>query len=380
LFTMSALLAKKSILFQVSFLLILNVVIISVLAILGVNVQGLILALVIMTACIASYLKNTVSRPLGELLALVDKLSDKRPISVGKLASLNLELAQLSQSITLLGSMHNDKLSVEANVGNDLSQAKDLVEQLNSTAQTRNEKQIRESDELYADIGELNNALDTTVSATTSINVAIEQAGDHTEEGKTIITDAMGSVAALSTGVEQAQDVIQRLGDDASNISMVLDVIKSVAEQTNLLALNAAIEAARAGEQGRGFAVVADEVRNLAKRTQESTVEIVKFIDQIEVDVDQAIHVMSDSSNKTATCEELIENACISFAEIVGDIIDLKEGTEKIVLSASTQEAAIADIRSKIDESAKRNQAEGSRTSQRAQIQQLIDSSITRVS
>ena len=218
--------------------------------------------------------------------------------------------------------------------------------------QTGNSMQCQQvaTDKIYTSISDLDDGITQTMNGVNEVSEHIAQGDSHTDEGKMIITDAMGAVAALSMGVQNASDVIMLLGEDVNNISMVLDVIKSVAEQTNLLALNAAIEAARAGEQGRGFAVVAEEVRNLAQRTQNSTGEIVEFIDKIRNDVAQAIEVMQDGAQKTNNCEELIENACISFSEIVGDIMMLKAAHEGIDDATHTQNTVVSIIKSEIEE------------------------------
>ena len=141
--------------------------------------------------------------------------------------------------------------------------------------------------------------------------------------GKLVMTQAMSSVAALSESVISVGAMIDRLGDESKEIGGIISVIKGVAEQTNLLALNAAIEAARAGEQGRGFAVVADEVRSLASKTQESAGEIENIIEKII----QSVSETSDKVSKTVTLaeesDESIEGVVVSYSELVGYLVEV---------------------------------------------------------
>ena len=137
--------------------------------------------------------------------------------------------------------------------------------------------------------------VDSVSSVATSIYStleAVEEAHNQAVNGEKLLNNNIQRIQSLSTSIEGAADVIGLLNQETNNISSVLEVIRSVAEQTNLLALNAAIEAARAGEQGRGFAVVADEVRTLASRSHDSTAEIQQLIERLLDGADKAVKAM----------------------------------------------------------------------------------------
>ncbi|RIJ12575.1 methyl-accepting chemotaxis protein [Pseudomonas sp. 91RF] len=167
---------------------------------------------------------------------------------------------------------------------------------------------------------------------------------DETISGRGLVESQQGSIAALASEIDQSVRVINQLASDSQSISSVLEVIKSIAEQTNLLALNAAIEAARAGEQGRGFAVVADEVRTLAKRTQQSTEEIEQMIAKLHGGVGAAVKAMGVShsmASGTVGQSEKVQQALENILGAVGMIVDQNQ---QIAAAVEQQTAVAHDI------------------------------------
>lgn len=187
----------------------------------------------------------------------------------------------------------------------------------------------------------------TVQEVSRSTQMAAEASARANEEalsGKEVVTQTVRAIDALANEVEQAATVIHRLRSDSENIGVVLDVIKGIAEQTNLLALNAAIEAARAGEQGRGFAVVADEVRTLASRTQESTKEIEGMIERLQTGAIEAVHVMEESQKRAQVGVEQAARAGASLEAIAEAVETINTMTTQIASAAEEQSAAAEEI------------------------------------
>lgn len=189
-----------------------------------------------------------------------------------------------------------------------------------------------------------------------------EKADEEAKNGKGVVTGTMGQIENLAVDINAAAEVIDKLRQETDNIGSVLDVIRGIAEQTNLLALNAAIEAARAGEQGRGFAVVADEVRTLASRTQTSTQEIQEMIERLQSGAREAVQMMEKGTAQAEESVKQAEQASRSLEAITDGVSSIKDKTSQIASASEEQSAATREIEQNMDNisNATKKTAEGS--------------------
>ena len=204
------------------------------------------------------------------------------------------------------------------------------------------------TDQVAAAINEMTSSVTEVAASAQSAAEQTKEAAVQTQQGALTVTEALGIIESLSNDVDSAEASIQTLSSDSETIGQVLNVIKAIAEQTNLLALNAAIEAARAGEQGRGFAVVADEVRTLASRTQDSTKEIQDIIEKLQHGVGHAVNQMGNVRNRANECIEQVELSAEALGEISGSVQTISAMSLQIQAATNEQTQVAEDINNNI--------------------------------
>ncbi|VAW71428.1 Methyl-accepting chemotaxis sensor/transducer protein [hydrothermal vent metagenome] len=235
-----------------------------------------------------------------------------------------------------------------------------VTEVVAATSQLKSSsEQMRvQTEEAHTGLRSQNQEIDQAATAITEMSATVQEvarnaataadaatsADNESREGMTIVRSTIQSIDELSNEVNSASEVINKLEKDSESIGAILDVIRGIAEQTNLLALNAAIEAARAGEQGRGFAVVADEVRTLASRTQKSTEEIHNMISLLQQGTANAVKVMEEGRSKASRSVEMAEKAGNSLQSITAAVSTITEMNTQIASAAEEQGAVSEEI------------------------------------
>ncbi|KAF1026622.1 MAG: Aerotaxis receptor [Pseudomonas sp.] len=221
--------------------------------------------------------------------------------------------------------------------------AAELVRHLDSSHASTLGQQTQ-TDQVATAIHQMSASVAQVASHALQASRAADQAGSETREGHQRVGQSRDAVMRLSEELARATDVIHQLESHSGDISGVLEVIRTLAEQTNLLALNAAIEAARAGEQGRGFAVVADEVRGLAQRTQQSTHEIQRMISTLQGGARDAVLAMAQSSQHVEASVDQAQRAAVALDGISQRVSRITEMSQQIAAAVEEQSAVSEDI------------------------------------
>ena len=290
-----------------------------------------------------------ITCPLNSAVSAMKDISEgEGDLTLRLLVSGNDEVGQLATSFNgFIGKMQN----VIREVTSSTSQLSAAAEEMSMiTGETRNGVQRQQSETalVATAINEMSSTVHEVAQNAETAASGASQADNQTEQGKQIVSSTVSSIRILASEVETASTVIAQLEKDSESIGSVLEVIRGIAEQTNLLALNAAIEAARAGEQGRGFAVVADEVRSLASRTQESTQEIQEMIERLQKGSRDAVTAMEAGQEQAQQTVEQASQAESSLNEISTAVAQINEMNAHIAEASRQQGEVVEEINKNI--------------------------------
>ena len=311
----------------------------------GINLQFILLFIGLTLGIIAAWLIcSMISKNLNTAVkAMSDVAEGEGDLTKRLKVKGNDEIAQLSTAFNTFSAKVAALVSEVADVSTQLSTASSEMNTLAGKTQQAMVLQLEKVDNVSASMTEISQQVDGISQSTEKAAEISRQTDEESAEGKRIVNEGIHIVTKLKQDFEGATTTVKVVEDDAESIGSVLDVIQGIAEQTNLLALNAAIEAARAGEQGRGFAVVADEVRTLASRTQDSTLEIKTIIERLQAGSSKAVQVMmkgteqvQSSVDSTDMVGASLEKISLSVAKINTMNSQIATATEEH-LSVSTQ-------------------------------------------
>ncbi|VVO65141.1 Methyl-accepting chemotaxis protein McpQ [Pseudomonas fluorescens] len=301
--------------------------------------------LTVLALVIGLFASVVISRQITSPLALTVDLARriaKGDLTVQAKSNRKDELGDLQNAMQDMAQNLN---TLVQGIGNGVTHISTSAEKLSAMSEQTSagvRQQKSEVDQVATAMHEMASTVQEVARNTTDASAAATLADQQARHGSTVVKQAAAQISELAVAIEELGGAMNVLSQDSEQIGKVIDVIKAVAEQTNLLALNAAIEAARAGEQGRGFAVVADEVRSLAQRTQDSTKEIEALIVTLQQGTQAASALMASSRERTLDTVELAQKAELAITEINQSIGTIQEMSLQIS-AAAEQQSAVAD-------------------------------------
>ncbi|MDT8425164.1 MAG: methyl-accepting chemotaxis protein [Methyloprofundus sp.] len=286
---------------------------------------------------IFTLMKKIVVQPLSAIRDTMTKVEKNSDLSLRLEVRGNDEIAQLSSTFNNMLEKFSASLTHVANANAQLSVATTKISEVAKQTTSAAVQQNKETAAVSSAIQALEQSVqDVYLGAKTAAEASViaDQAASN---GAATTKNAIDGIFELVTEIERAAEVIKRLDERSNGVSSVLDVIKGIAEQTNLLALNAAIEAARAGEQGRGFAVVADEVRTLATRSHQATEEIERIVEQLQHEAKDAVSVMQSAKDSAEHRREQVKSADEGLVLIADRVTHIRELNKNMQQSADNQ-------------------------------------------
>lgn len=302
-------------------------------------IGGIVLAFLI-AIIIGMLITRLITRPIAQAVQSAQRIAQ------GDLtqAIITERTDEAGQLLMALSDMQGGLKSTLVEIANASDQLASAAEELSAVTDESSRSLTRQNDEIQqaaTAVNQMTAAVDEVASNAVSTSEASRQATTEAEDGRQQVEQAVSGMSSMVVEINDSTQSVADLAGQVREIGKVIDVIRGIADQTNLLALNAAIEAARAGEQGRGFAVVADEVRALAHRTQTSTVDIEKMIGEVQTGADDAVAAMNKSLTWANNTQTLAQNAGEALQRITASVAKINE-RNLVIASASEEQAQVA--------------------------------------
>jgi methyl-accepting chemotaxis protein len=295
------------------------------------------IAAIVLTVVVALLFTRSIVSPVHALLGATQNIAQGNLKSEVEVSGAD-ELTELQNATAKMRISLRETIEHIAHSSGQLASAAEEMSSITQESTQGARQQSVETEMAATAVNQMTAAVEEVARNASSASQSTQMSERSAVTGQTRVGHTITSIEKLSASVKQTCLEVEGLAGKTQDIAKVLDVIGSIAEQTNLLALNAAIEAARAGEQGRGFAVVADEVRALAHRTQTSTQEIEKMIQEIQKDSGNAVHSMRRSNEEAQTTLTTAQDAGVAISEITAAISDINE--RNLLIAAASQEQA----------------------------------------
>ncbi|MFQ2071516.1 methyl-accepting chemotaxis protein [Aeromonas veronii] len=288
---------------------------------------------------------NRVTKPLADaVLALNDIANGDGDLTQRLKVQSQDEIGQLASAFNRFVERIQSVVSQVGETSNHLFSAVDKLHHLSEHYDHQMQGHSRETDQVVTAVTEMSSTAQEVAASASNAATATSDAARESDAARGVVSGAINSINRLVGEVHTASGVIEQLAQETAKIGSVVEVIRGIAEQTNLLALNAAIEAARAGEQGRGFAVVADEVRSLAGRTQQSTKEINEMLQRLQGGVKQAVEVMQASEDRSQETVQEASHIASSLDSMVMAVSTINDMNIQIATAAEEQHAVSEEI------------------------------------
>jgi methyl-accepting chemotaxis protein len=293
-----------------------------------------------MTFLFAWLLTRSITQPINLAVEAAEEIAEgnlTRPIHIDG----DDEAARLLRAMEKMQNKLRDTLQ---RISGSATQLASAAEELNSVTDESARGLVQQNNEIEqaaTAVNEMTSAVEEVARNAVSTSEASREATGSVGDGRDLVMETVGAIERMSSDVQSTSQLIGDLANESRDIGKVLDVIRGLADQTNLLALNAAIEAARAGEAGRGFAVVADEVRALAHRTQQSTSEIERMIGSIQDGTEKAVTSMRNSTERAESTLNIAKGAGLALDTINGAVQQINE-RNLVIASAAEEQAQVA--------------------------------------